>query len=138
MTDLDLSPHAAGNTGIAYVHSFDGAQPGPHAMIVALVHGNETCGAIALDYLLRKGVRPLHGRLTLCFANTDAFERHDQEKPGAARFVDEDMNRLWDPATLAGPGDSSELRRARALAPGRWPLWPRLAGEDRPGANPED
>ncbi len=117
MTDLDLSPHAAGNTGIPYVHSFDGPQPGPHVMIVALVHGNETCGAIALDYLLRKGIRPSHGRLTLCFANVDAFERQDRDKPGAARFVDEDMNRLWDHATLGGPGDSSELRRARALAP---------------------
>jgi len=117
LTDLDLSPHAAGNTGSAFVHSFDGQQPGPHAMIVALVHGNETCGAIALDYLLRKAIRPSRGKLTLRFANTDAFARYDQDNPGAARFVDEDMNRLWDAATLDGPGDSIELRRARALAP---------------------
>ncbi len=86
-------------------------------MIVALVHGNETCGAIALDYLLRKAIRPTRGRLTLCFANTDAFERYDQDNPGAARFVDEDLNRLWEPAALDGPGDNVELRRARALAP---------------------
>ena len=117
MIDLDLSPHAAGNTGIDYVHSFEGKEPGPHAMIVALVHGNEPCGAIALDFLLRKGIRPTRGRLTLCFANTDAYGRYDPENPAAARFVDEDMNRLWSAATLEGPGDSVELRRARALAP---------------------
>jgi|GEM_PF-4960629 len=72
-------------------------------MIVALVHGNEICGAIALDYLLRKMIRPSRGRLTLCFANVDAFARYDRDKPGAARFIDEDMNRLWDAATLAAP-----------------------------------
>ncbi len=86
-------------------------------MIVALVHGNEPCGAIALDYILRKAVLPSRGRLTLCFANTDAFDGYDPENPAATRFVDEDMNRLWSPDRLDGPGDSVELGRARALAP---------------------
>lgn len=116
-TDLDLSAHARGNTGIDYVHSFDTDTAGPHVMIVALVHGNELCGAIALDYLLRKKIRPRCGRLTLCFANVDAFRGYDPDFPGASRFVDEDLNRLWDRETLSGSRDSSELRRARALLP---------------------
>ena len=37
--------------------------------------------------------------------------------PVASRFVDEDFNRLWAPATLDGPRRSTELARARALRP---------------------
>jgi len=117
LTELDLSPHAAGNTGIDFVHSFESKEAGPHAMIVALIHGNEPCGAIALDYLLRKAIRPSRGRLTLCFANIEAFRIQDPEHPSVARFIDTDMNLVWQSETLRGPGDSVELRRARLLAP---------------------
>ncbi|HEX3061289.1 MAG TPA: hypothetical protein VHP55_01415, partial [Usitatibacter sp.] len=41
----------------------------------------------------------------------------DPANPFASRFVDEDFNRVWTPATLDGPRDSTELRRARALRP---------------------
>ena len=37
--------------------------------------------------------------------------------PIASRFIDEDFNRLWHPATLDGPRQSIELERARALRP---------------------
>ena len=37
--------------------------------------------------------------------------------PIASRFVDEDFNRLWAPATLDGPRQSTELARARILRP---------------------
>ena len=47
----DLSPYAAGNTGIVYVTRFDSGRPGPHVVLNALMHGNEICGAIALDEL---------------------------------------------------------------------------------------
>jgi predicted deacylase len=113
----DLSPWLAGNTGIPGFTSFAAAAPGPHVVVLALTHGNEIAGAIVLDRLLRGGVRPTRGRLTLGFANTEAFARFDPAQPTTSRFVDEDLNRLWDSATLDGPRRSVELDRARAMRP---------------------
>jgi predicted deacylase len=113
----DLSPYRAGNTGIPYVTSFAAATPGPHAMVLALTHGNEICGAIALDRLLQQDVRPRRGRLTLAFANVAAHDRFDPREPHLSRCVDEDLNRVWAPAILDGPRRSVELRRARELRP---------------------
>lgn len=111
----DIAIWRNGNTGIDFVHSFDSGQPGPHVMLSALVHGNELCGAVALDFLLRSALRPLQGRLTLAFVNVDAYLQFDPARPDASRFVDEDLNRLWDVTTLDGARDSCELKRARAL-----------------------
>ena len=94
-----------------------GSLPGPHVVLVALLHGNEIVGAIVLDRLLREGLQPARGRLSLVFANISAYARFDPEQPTASRFLDEDMNRVWDPAVLDGPRSSSELDRARALRP---------------------
>ncbi len=113
----DISPYRAGNTGIDYVTSFDSGAPGPHAMLTALVHGNELCGAIALDFLFRHNVRPIKGRLTLAFANVAAYESFTPETPNASRYLDEDFNRVWSAEVLEGPRDSRELRRARDLWP---------------------
>jgi predicted deacylase len=113
----DLAPHRKSNTGTDYVHSFESGQPGPHVLVQALTHGNEICGAIVLDRLLRGKLRPTRGTLTLTFANIEAFSRFDPASPYASRFVDEDYNRVWTPATLDGPRDSVELRRARELRP---------------------
>lgn len=111
----DLSPYRAGNTGVDYVWSFAGAGAGPHVMLNALTHGNEVCGAIALDRLLRAKLRPARGKLTFSFANVGAYETFDRSDPGAARCLDEDFNRVWDAAVLAGPRHSRELQRARSL-----------------------
>ena len=105
------------STGISYVQSFEAARPGPHVLITALVHGNEICGAIALDRLLREGIRPERGRLSYAFVNVAAYQRFDPAAPSAARFVDEDFNRLWSPDRLDGGADSAERRRARELRP---------------------
>jgi predicted deacylase len=113
----DISAYAAGNTGIPYVTSFDSGRPGPHVLVNALTHGNEICGAIALDELFRAGVRPAAGKLTLSFANVGAYRRFDATDPTASRFVDEDFNRVWDKAVLEGPRRSAELARARELRP---------------------
>ena len=43
---------------------------------------------------------PTRGRLTFGFVNLAAYERFDPRQPTASRFVDEDINRLWDPAVL--------------------------------------
>ena len=112
----DLAAWRAGNTGVEGVWSFDSGRPGRHALVTALVHGNELCGAWAIKALLEAGVRPSHGRLTLALCNLDAFDRFDPADHDASRFVDEDMNRQWSPERLAEPR-SLERRRAAALAP---------------------
>lgn len=116
LTAPDITPWRAGNT-LPGVWSFDSGLPGAHLCVVALTHGNEIAGAIVLDRLLRERLRPVRGRLTLIFANLDAFSRFDAEDPTATRFLEEDLNRVWDIATLEGPRRSCELRRARQLRP---------------------
>jgi predicted deacylase len=117
LTAPDIEPYRSGNTGIDYVTTFDSGVAGPHVLVTALTHGNEICGAIALDRFFRAGLRPRQGKLTLAFDNVAAYRRFDTRVPGASRFVDEDFNRLWARATLDGPRQSSELSRARALRP---------------------
>jgi predicted deacylase len=117
LTAPDIEPYRAGNTGIEFVHSFAAAEAGPHVLVTALTHGNEICGAIALDRLLRAGVKPRRGTLTLAFDNVAAYSEFDPRYPIASRYIDEDFNRLWSPATLDGPRQSVELERARALRP---------------------
>ncbi len=113
----DISAYKAGNTGIDYATTLDSGKPGPHVLVNAVTHGNEICGAIAVDRLFKMGVRPTRGKLTLAFANVDAFLRFDPKEPHKTRFVDEDFNRVWTPETLSGPRDSTELKRARAMRP---------------------
>lgn len=111
----DLSPWREGNVGIPGFMSFRGPAEGPHVVLLALVHGNELAGAVALDRLLRDRTRPLRGRLTLGFANLQAFDRFDPAQPTASRFIDEDLNRIWDPDVLDGPRVSLELIRGRQM-----------------------
>jgi predicted deacylase len=113
--DITLFRHA--NTGVDYVHFFESGRPGPQVMLQALTHGNEFCGAIALVELLRAGLRPVRGSLTIAFANVAAFARFDFDDPDRSRYVDEDYNRVWGDDVLFGARDSLELRRARELVP---------------------
>ena len=112
-----LSAYAPGNCGIRHVWTFSAARAGPHVLLQALTHGNEVCGAIALDWVLRERLRPARGTLSIVFANVPAYERFDPTDPFASRCVDEDFNRLWTADVLDGPRDSAELRRARELRP---------------------
>ncbi|MDD2704767.1 MAG: succinylglutamate desuccinylase/aspartoacylase family protein [Acidocella sp.] len=113
----DLTPFIAGNTGIPGFTTLDSGRPGPHAVVVSLIHGNEFAGAIVLAELLRTGFVPQCGRLTLGFANLAAFARFTPENPVASRFVEEDMNRVWDDFQLFGVRRSAELDRAREIRP---------------------
>lgn len=113
----DISAHQTGNTGIPYAHTFTATEPGPHVMISAVVHGNELCGAIVLDWLLNARVRPARGKLSLCFMNVDAYNSYDPAEPNRSRFVDEDFNRLWSDAVLDSDRRSVELVRARQVRP---------------------
>ncbi|MDZ5646049.1 succinylglutamate desuccinylase/aspartoacylase domain-containing protein [Nitrospirillum sp. BR 11828] len=119
----DLRAHRAGNIGVPYVWRFEGKAEGPHVAIVALMHGNEPCGAVALDRLLRRGLRPTRGTWTLAFANTDAAAGGRLFGPAGtpARYLDQDMNRLWAGARASGPPPGHthgrEQARVAALAP---------------------
>ena len=120
----DISPWRDGNTGVSWVHAFNAsssASNGPQAMVQALTHGNEICGAIALCWLLGEisagRWQPRAGRLTLSFANVAAYARFNPADPFPSRCVDEDLNRVWADDQLQGTRDSIELQRARALRP---------------------
>ena len=113
----DLERYRRGNAGVDFVHVLDSGQPGPNVMIQALTHGNEFCGAIALDVLFKQKISPSKGKLTLAFANVAAFARFDRDDPDRARYIDEDYNRVWGDEALLGTRDSAELRRARELRP---------------------
>ena len=114
---IDLSPWRHGNTGIAYAATIAAERPGPHTLIMALMHGNELCGAHAIAFLHSHNVQPVRGRITLAFANVAAYDTFDCRQPGDARFLDEDMNRVWHAGTLNGQRTSRELSRARELHP---------------------
>jgi predicted deacylase len=114
----DISAHEHSGCGVPYVHTFDSGVPGPHVMINALTHGNEVCGAIVVDELLRHSLRPRRGKLTLSFANVAAYLSFDPAKPDASRFVDQDFNRVWTAAILDDTSRTShELGRAREIRP---------------------
>ncbi|MFT8897120.1 MAG: succinylglutamate desuccinylase/aspartoacylase family protein [Acetobacter sp.] len=113
----DLSPWCEGNVGIPGVHRLTAALPGPHVAITALMHGNEYAGAIVLADLLRRGLVPRRGTLSLIFLNLAAFARFSPQNPIMSRFVDEDMNRLWDTPPAKSVSHSSEQARVRQLLP---------------------
>lgn len=117
LTAPDISRWLPGNTGIEGFTSRSGPRPGPHVLVLALAHGNEIAGAIVADRLLACGLAPERGRLTFGFVNLAAFERFDPRQPTLSRFIDEDINRVWDRAVLDGPRRSIELARAREIRP---------------------
>ena len=113
LTKPDITAWRTGNTGTEGVWQFDSGQSGRHVMISALVHGNELCGAWALQGLLEAGVRPQRGVLTLALCNLAAFDRFDALDHDTARFVDEDLNRQW---LIERMHSGGTLERARAAA----------------------
>jgi predicted deacylase len=116
LTAPDISAYT-GNSDVPYFTTIESGVAGPHVGITAVVHGNELCGAIALDHLFKAGVTPKRGALTLGFCNIEAYSAFDPNDPTASRFLDEDFNRVWDVETLEGERDSIELRRAREIRP---------------------
>jgi predicted deacylase len=111
----DISPWVAGNTGVPGITTLDSRRAGPHVALLSLMHGNELAGAIVLDRMLREGITPTRGKLSFGFLNLAAFDRFDPLHPTTSRFIDEDMNRVWDETLLNGPRHSLELDRAREI-----------------------
>lgn len=114
---IPITQYREGNTGVPYAHILDSGLPGPHTAITALVHGNEVCGAHAIDLLFREKFKPARGKLTLIFCNVAAYTRFDPDEPAVSRFVDEDMNRVWGTNALDSDRRSIELDRAREIEP---------------------
>ena len=113
----DIEPYKKSNVGVDFVTTFDSGKPGPHVMINAVTHGNEICGAIALDILFKDNIRPINGKLTLAFVNHLAYSTFDPSAPSLSRFIDEDFNRVWVEERLDGQEKTAELQRARELRP---------------------
>lgn len=115
ITVPDLEPYRRGTDGIPYVITVDSGTPGPHAVMTALVHGNELSGAWALIAILEQNIKPKRGRLTLAFVNVQALQHFNPWQPKASRFLDHDFNRLWDQGRLDSRERSRELDRAREI-----------------------
>ncbi len=113
----DLSRWAAGNSGVPFVWTFSAREPGPHVVVQSLTHGNEVCGAIAVDRLLDEGLRPARGTVSFVFANVGAYRSFDRADPFASRCLDEDFNRVWSAEVLGGTRQTRDLARARELRP---------------------
>jgi predicted deacylase len=98
-----------------YIHVFDSGKPGPTVMVAALTHGNEVSGAVVVDALLEKGLRPHKGVLILGFNNIEAYHSFDPRTPFKSRMIDEDFNRTW--GRLGQPATTVEMRRAQVVKP---------------------
>ena len=115
----DITSYKSGNVGVDYVHTFDSGKQGPHVFVSAVVHGNEPCGAIALDWFFKKQERPINGKLSLGFMNVEAYLSFDPKNPNRTRWVEEDFNRLWAPGVLDDESrvKTSEYNRAKLVRP---------------------
>ncbi len=100
ITAPDISAYKKTNTDIDYIISFDSGFSGPHVFISAVVHGNEPCGAHAIDWFLKNNYRPKTGKISLGFMNIEAYLAFDPLNPNRTRWVDEDFNRLWGKGVL--------------------------------------
>ena len=98
-----------------YIHVRDSGKPGPTVMLAALTHGNEVSGAIVVDELLGRGLRPRRGTLIFSFNNFEAYQRFDPGNPFKSRMIDEDFNRTW--GRLDQPATTRETRRAQVVRP---------------------
>jgi len=98
-----------------YIHVLESGKPGPTVMVAALTHGNEVSGAVVVDALLEKGLRPRRGTLILGFNNVDAYYSFDPRTPFKSRMIDEDFNRTW--GRLDQPATTVETRRAQVVKP---------------------
>jgi hypothetical protein len=117
LSAVDITPYKAGNIDVDYITTFDSGKPGLHVMIAAVVYGNEICGAITLDHLMKNDVRPMVGKLSFAFANPEADLTFDASNPWASKCIDEDMNQVCGNDFLNGDQNSLEVRRVPDMLP---------------------
>ena len=109
----DIRPWELGDA--PYIHVRESGKPGPTVMVASLTHGNEVSGAIVVDELLGRGLRPRRGTLIFSFNNFEAYQRFDATNPFKSRMIDEDFNRTW--GRLDQPATTRETRRAQVVRP---------------------
>ncbi|HYX04543.1 MAG TPA: hypothetical protein VE963_20800, partial [Reyranella sp.] len=68
-----------------YIHVLESGKPGPTVMVAALTHGNEVSGAIVVDALLEKGLKPRNGTLIFSFNNIEAYLSFNAQAPFKSR-----------------------------------------------------
>lgn len=98
-----------------YIHVVESGKPGLTVMVAALTHGNEVSGAIVVDELLSRGLKPRKGTLIFSFNNFEAYQRFDPDNPFKSRMIDEDFNRTW--GRLDRPATTRETKRAQVVRP---------------------
>ena len=112
------APTGRATRGVDYVHVLDSGQPGPNVMVQALTHGNEFCGAIALDYLVQREGAAGAGQADACVRQRRRLRALRFRRPGPLALHRRGLQpRLGRRRAASGPRDSAELRRARELRP---------------------
>lgn len=89
--------------------------PWPNICIVACTHGNETAGIKIFEELIREGIdkQIRKGSLRLLVSNIEAYNAYKSQKdPLKYRFIDHDMNRIWNTPFIEG---SIEYKRREEL-----------------------
>lgn len=74
------------------IGKYGGTSPGPLAIFLGGMHGNEPSGIFALEYVLHtlnKIKPPFNGTMYALAGNLEALRRSE-------RYIDKDLNRLWD------------------------------------------
>jgi predicted deacylase len=110
-------PHASDRPlpDVLRVHGFAALEPGPRLMVLGGVHGNETCGSVAIERVLAQfdagELTLLCGQLTMVpVANPLARRR-------LAREGERNLNRLFRPTPEGGTPADYEARITDLLCP---------------------
>lgn len=117
--NAQIKPQACASTLAAgrEIGRYGSAKAGPTLVVTGGLHGNEPGGVVALGRVFREleALKPaLRGELLGLVGNSCALAR-------SARFVDEDMNRVWTKESIAAlrtqgrADDTSEQREQREL-----------------------
>src|SRR5215468_11048852 len=109
----ELRPWEKGDA--PYIHVKESGKPGPTVMVAALTHGNEVSGAVVVDALLEKGLKPRSGTLIFSFNNIEAYLGFDPAHPFKSRMINEDFNRVW--GRLDQSPTTLEMKRALVVKP---------------------
>ncbi|NKB88798.1 MAG: aspartoacylase [Acidobacteria bacterium] len=88
------SPDAAARHRIGI---YDQGEPGPTILVMSALHGNEPAGFRAFERVYERLLAdktPFRGRLVGFVGNLTALDKQQ-------RFIDEDLNRIWQPGDIA-------------------------------------
>jgi predicted deacylase len=90
------------------IGTYRGEEPGPLVLFVAGIHGNEPSGVLALERVLAT----LHSRRPGFRGDTVALAGNLTALAARRRFIETDLNRVWDEMRLASLRDGDPARLA--------------------------